>query len=479
MKGSRTFVFNELDQSTRDYLTAIGKSKGEGFVGIYSIGINFWWLYLIPGLIFLIGIPVVNLVDTFAEPKAQAMLQTSLFLVAGWFLLLAIRHGGFFSKSSGFPSFVFIDGRYYWNFSHYSVRVVNIEKVKFFEYHFNQKSNFHDFKLECDHGVVDISLSNKVSASQLYSFLFYKSAETVGHDKFDGSFPLDETFKTVSQEFVPEPVKQGNEKLRWLGVACFTLTMVVAYFVFLQVDISFRDDQIWQSINSINSDEKVYWLRIYLRDHRNTRHRDEAFKELGEMYKHAFGQVARSTLIVDKDDKYNADFISNSIPPIDPKSNQLAKLIPMAKLISVPDPTLAQGLQSVVLPRMLELQEPLLRLSVVPKVASIDDGGFIRVITDAFARAVVDEFGREYFMLSSSMDGKGHINILYHFTGVKDDLKIVFEVSYQLNPESEPTIKTNFAVRIPDREIHHVERAAKRLAVFTMGDRSGEWTINK
>jgi len=32
-------------------------------------------------------------------------------------------------------------------------------------------------------------------------------------------------------------------------------------------------------------------------------------------------------------------------------------------------------------------------------------------------------------------------------------------------------------VNIPGRELKYVERAAKRLGVFTVGDQSGEWAF--
>ena len=83
MQGSNTFIFEELDQPSKDYLLAIGKNKGNGFPGVYVGKSNSWWCFLVAGFVFLGAIPVVNFADTFAEPKAQAMLQTALLLVVG------------------------------------------------------------------------------------------------------------------------------------------------------------------------------------------------------------------------------------------------------------------------------------------------------------------------------------------------------------------------------------------------------------
>ena len=131
MHGSK-FIFEELDQPSKDYLLAIGRNKGAGFPGVYIYNYNFGGAFLLTGIVFLGGIPFVNLVDTFAEPKAQAMLQTALFLLGGWFVMLWFRRKGYFSTASNLNSFIFVDEKYYWNWSHYSVDVINIENIKLF-----------------------------------------------------------------------------------------------------------------------------------------------------------------------------------------------------------------------------------------------------------------------------------------------------------------------------------------------------------
>ena len=477
MQGSKSFIFEELDQPSKDYLLAVGNTKGKFYPGIYSYNKTAFVTLFVIGFLFLISIPVVNFFDTFAEPKAQAMLQTALFLMGSWFVLLAFRHGCFFSGKSGLRSFIFIDAKYYWNCNYNSVNVANIEKVQTFDYSFNDQSKTYDFNVVSGQGVIDISVYNEEAAANLYSLLFYKTKGSSGIDKI---FPLDEAFKDIPFGHVPNPFKAGKEKFRFFGIGIFILVIAFSFYLFLLVNISFRDDQIWQSLQQINSDEKVYWLRIYLRDNRNTRHRDEAIKELGDMYKHAFEEIAKPKLIVDKDDRFNADFVSKNVLSIDPKNPDLAKLTPLAKMISVPDPKLIQGLQSIILPRMLDLQEPFLKLSVVPADIGLNDFSKLTgAITDAYIHSVVHEFGREYFLLSSSLDGPGHITIIYSFTGEKEGQKICFEVLYRNSPESEPIQKTSMEVSIPSKDISHIERAAKRLGVFTMGDRSGEWTFLK
>jgi|694.fasta_scaffold08079_8 hypothetical protein len=505
-KGSKTFIFEELDEPSKDYLLAIGRNKGDGFPGVYIYNYIFGGSYLLTGIVFLGGIPFVNFADTFAEPKAQAMLQTALFLLGGWFVMLWFRRKGYFSTASNLNSFIFVDEKYYWNWSYYSVDVINIENIKFFECVRNDANQTYDFHLESDHGLVKMAISKRdeESASKLYSLLSYKYEKnkklndghfperkwkwlyvlTFGDPKHlkpvdgDDGFVLDESFKDLSSECVPDPFKARNENIRILNYGFSILVLGFVFFAFFQIDIFVRDGQIWESIQTINSDEKVYWLRIYLRDPRNIRHRDEAFKQLGYKYTNIFQKIGELQNIVDRDDMGNVNFISKQIPAIDPRNPNLHMLIPKVKLISVPDPKLIEGLQSITFSKMLDLQEPFLKLSVTPSdPASVDVSKFTGAITDAYIQSIISAFGSEYFIVSSSLDGPGHISIVYSFFEEKSQQKIRFDVSYRQTLESEPTEKISLEVNIPSRELQYVERAAKRLGVFTVGDQSGEWAF--
>lgn len=94
--------------------------------------------------------------------------------------MLWFRRKGYFSTESNLNSFIFVDEKYYWNWSHYSVDVINIENIKFFECVRNDANQTYDFHLESDHGLVKmaISKSDEESASKLYSLLSYKYEKT-------------------------------------------------------------------------------------------------------------------------------------------------------------------------------------------------------------------------------------------------------------------------------------------------------------
>ena len=503
MQGSNTFIFEELDQQSKDYLLAIGKNKGIGFPGVYASKLNYGILCILFGILSLPIHIFISSIDQFAEPLALAMLQTALFMVTLWVQVRAFRLFGFIRTKN---HFVFVDAKYYWDCNNYSARVVNIENIKSFECNYNDYYKTYEFKMDCDHGFVKITLSDEEPASKLYSLLSYKSEKTkkptegdfteskwkwlydftfcIPDKKYlkpvDGAdgFVLDENFNDLSSKSIPDPFKAGKEKVRIGWISAFIILVVFVFVAFFKWDNLNRDDLIWEGIQSINTDEKVYWLRIYLRDTRNTRHRDVAVKQLGLKYENIFNKIGKSQNIVDRDDKGNVDFISKQIPAIDPRNSILLMRSPKVKLISVPDPKLIEGLQSIIFSKMLDLQEPFLKLSVIPSdPASVDVSKFIGSITDAYIQSLVSAFGSEYFIVSSSLDGPCHINIVYSFFEEKNQQKIRFDVSYRQTLESEPTEKISLEVNIPGRELKYVERAAKRLGVFTVGDQSGEWAF--
>ena len=501
MQGSNTFIFEELDQQSKDYLLAISKNKGIGFPGVYASKLNYGILCILFGILSLPIHIFISSIDQFAEPLALAMLQTALFMVTLWVQVRAFRLFGFIRTKN---HFVFVDAKYYWDCNNYSARVVNIENIKSFECNFNDYYKTYEFKMDCDHGFVKITLSDEEPASKLYSLLSYKSEKTkkptegnfteskwkwlydftfcIPDKKYlkpvdgDDGFVLDENFNNLSTKSIPDPFKAGKEKVHIGWISAFIILVVFVFVAFFKWDNLNRDDLIWEGIQSINTDEKVYWLRIYMRDHRNTLHRGEAGKQLGDKYKYIFQNIGESKSIIDKDDKSNFDLVSNRKPPVNFNNQNLPNLMPKLKNIVVPDLKLIQGLQSIVLPRMLDLQEPLFKLKVLPLDPVFPDASKLTpAITDAYINSIIGAFGSEYFILSSSLDGPAHINIVYSFFEEKNQQKIRFEVSYRQTLESEPTEKIFLEVNVPSRELKYVERAAKRLGVFTVGDQYGKW----
>lgn len=53
-QGSKTFIFEELDEPSKDYLLAIGRNKGDDFSGVYIFIYNYnsWWAFYVPELFF-------------------------------------------------------------------------------------------------------------------------------------------------------------------------------------------------------------------------------------------------------------------------------------------------------------------------------------------------------------------------------------------------------------------------------------------
>lgn len=85
---------------------------------------------------------------------------------------------------------------------------------------------------------------------------------------------------------------------------------------------------------------------------------------------------------------------------------------------------------------MLDLQEPFLKLSVTPSdPASVDVSKFVGAITDGYIQSIISSFGSEYFIVSSSLDGPGHINIVYSFLRKRTNRKfaLMFHIARHWN----------------------------------------------
>src|SRR4051794_38517608 len=89
-----TFVFEELDAATRDYLLAARDRQGKGMPGVFVKGSNALPLLgCILGPIIMFGVLFFTWVpdQIYTDPNKLAFLQTAGVLVGGWMVLAAFR----------------------------------------------------------------------------------------------------------------------------------------------------------------------------------------------------------------------------------------------------------------------------------------------------------------------------------------------------------------------------------------------------
>src|SRR5262245_24212014 len=93
---SQTFVFEELDEGTREYLTAVRDAQGSGAPGVFApASSSLAGCGCIAGPLIIIATLAFTLTTwidvVYDDPARVALLQTAGILVGGWLLFAAIR----------------------------------------------------------------------------------------------------------------------------------------------------------------------------------------------------------------------------------------------------------------------------------------------------------------------------------------------------------------------------------------------------
>ena len=85
----KTFLLEELDEETQNYLLAVRDKQGKGMPGVYAPRNQIWsGCGCVCGLFVVIGTLVLTLTDiadvVFNDPNRVALLQTAGLVLGGW-----------------------------------------------------------------------------------------------------------------------------------------------------------------------------------------------------------------------------------------------------------------------------------------------------------------------------------------------------------------------------------------------------------
>lgn len=317
-----TFLFEELDAATREYLTAVRDAEGSGSPGVFSTAKD-----SLPGIGCIAGpiMVVVTLVLTiptwtgiiFHDPVNVAMLQTAGLLVGGWLLLAGIR-GKSGSKNAG--AWVYADPLHLYAGFREQVTVTNIEEAEDANYTHNYDSNgnYQNSVVAVALGRRDgatVTLQSEARAEQLVTYLNYLAWARGPHggdradlppadlgalarhvarhenEPKDANDNIDLSAVELDITEVPEePTREGRAVPSFLpyilmfagGLLCFCV------FAFL-VNPVVRDDAIFDRVTA--EPQQPGALRAYLIDPRNRLHREEVVKKLPRFYAQAIAHV--------------------------------------------------------------------------------------------------------------------------------------------------------------------------------------------
>ncbi|MSR55351.1 MAG: hypothetical protein EXS09_19010 [Gemmataceae bacterium] len=299
---SKTFQFEELDYETRDYLVLARRTQGKGVPGIFTPRSN---SLPIIGILVGFGIMILTVLITFPPtdpPAKEAMLQTAGFLLGGWMVLAAIRV--WMSKKHA-GHFVYADAENLYEAQGGTIKITDLVDLR----HANatQNKNYTDIAIKVGNEQRRFQVNDEECGRRVAVFLnavnYMRSGGEDGTDKVlqdlspeamgtvakcvveTGEFP-----KNVGEAEdpdvarVPQPRKEGRRSTGLLAIFATFVIGTGLFFVFKGINAPWRDDAVFERVQSIEGKAQAPALRLYLGHTEFTAHRDEAQKMLDAHY---------------------------------------------------------------------------------------------------------------------------------------------------------------------------------------------------
>jgi hypothetical protein len=313
---STTFLFEELDPETRDYLLAVRDGKGKESPGVFAPVTN-----SLPGLGCFagVGLIAVTLVVTlvpgigviFDDPNRVALLQTAGLVLGGWLLLAAVRVWGSQGGKKTAGHWVYADPLHLYEATGERVKVSPLDEVAEAKCEHVSKDGKYQHSTLGIHTAgkkkIVLTLNDEGRASHLTVYLNYLAwargpegggraalpPATLGglaryvarndNEPLDADGNVNLSLIEVGTGEVPEEPRRDRRAIpRVLPYVVVLAAGVVCFFLMVQVNIPLRDDAIFDAVTT-NPVEPRY-LRAYLLDPRNTRHRDQVYDRLPPFY---------------------------------------------------------------------------------------------------------------------------------------------------------------------------------------------------
>jgi len=313
---STTFKFEELDEATHDYLVAVRSRGGRGAPGVFVATKDALpGCGLIAGPIVIVGTLLATLTTVFDvvynDPVRVAVLQTAGLLLGGWLLAAGFRGSKGTNRIAG--TWVYVDPLFLYEAYREQITVTAIDEVV----EANSTHNYNNGAYQnstvlirmSGHQVATVTVANEGRAERMVVFLNYLAwargpeggeranlaPATLGglaryvakndHEPLDADNNINFNLIEVDATHVSEePTRAGRAVpsvlpyvfLSAFGGVCF---LVMAYIVNPPV----RDDAVYDIVMKEPFVEPRF-LRVYLVDPRNTRHRDEVTRRLARFY---------------------------------------------------------------------------------------------------------------------------------------------------------------------------------------------------
>ncbi|VTT99208.1 unnamed protein product [Gemmataceae bacterium] len=321
---SQTFVFEELDSATRDYLTDVRATGGQGAPGVFALtSDSMSGCGCVSGIIVVVATLVVTLTSmvdvVYKDPGRVALLQTGGLLLGGWLIFAATRtsaRGN--AKVAG--TWVYVDPLHVYEAFREQVTVTPTDGVTeaSFTHNYNDGTYQNSVVRAIRSGAppVVLTLKNELRAEQMVVFLNYlawargpegggraelppaalgalaKYVAENDHEPKDaeGNISLDLVggrFESVPEE----PKREGRAAPAFLPYVVLLVAGVALYFVMKEVvNPPIHDDAIYSAVSTEPCEP--WFLQMYLLDEKNnTRHRQQVQARLAMEYDRAIHQL--------------------------------------------------------------------------------------------------------------------------------------------------------------------------------------------
>ncbi len=308
-----TYNFEELDTNTRDYLIAVRDDKAHGTPGVFVSTTD-----TLPKIGCLLGpvIIIVTILWTFLsssmilnDPTGLAMLQTAGLMVGLWLTTAKMRLSIARRRLAG--NWIYADPLFLYVAYREQVTLTSLEELNearvSHHYNNNTYTNSTLFILFSGNNSLKVTIPNENKADQFVSYLNYiawsRSTEGEARAKLspailgglaryvalkdeepkDAEGELDLNLLELDLTDIPEqPSRDGRVAPSVLPYIVMVLVagLIFSLFAFV-IDPPMRDDMMF---NLIMKYPEPQYLRLYLSDSRNTRHRDAVAKRLSQFY---------------------------------------------------------------------------------------------------------------------------------------------------------------------------------------------------
>lgn len=312
-----TCLFSELDRDTREYLLEVRDRKGKRMPGMFAEVSNPWvGIGCICGPILVVVTLLFTLTDwidiVYDEPNRVAFLQTAGIVLGGWMLVAAVRSRLAAKSAAAAGHWVYADALHLYEAKGDQITFSPMHEMTQVNHtHKYNNDTYQNTEITVKFGkkVKRIfSIANEPKADKFVAFLNYLAfvygpdgegrdelpPEALGalarHVAKSDDEPLDEHGKPdlsrIADDYdvnVPqEPERARRAPPNVLPYVGIFVAAVLCYFAMRLVNVPIRDNAIYSAVSQ-NPIEPRY-LRAYLIDSRNTRHRQSVADLLATFY---------------------------------------------------------------------------------------------------------------------------------------------------------------------------------------------------